>query len=120
MQNIYPSKREDSDFMLDKLSEETKNIVKTSSSEKIQNTLTKRINTLENINSKLIEENLRLKTENEHLKNNNQLKKDSEPQFLKTEKKLTPWLSIIKNEENLNVEEIGNTSLFLNLKYVIS
>ena len=110
VQNVYPSKREDSDFMLNKLSEEIENI-KISSLENIQKILTEKINTLESKNIKLTEENLRLKTENEHLKNNNQVKKDVEPQFLKTEKKLTPWLSIIKNEENLNIEEIGNTGL---------
>ena len=119
VQNIYPSKREDSDFMVDKLSEETKN-VKISSPENIQKILTERINTLQSKNVKLTEENLRLKTENEHLKNHNQLEKDSGPLSLKTEKKFTPWLSVIQNEENLNMKENGNLSLiFKNSKYVI-
>ena len=112
VQNIYPSKTEDSDFMHNKLSEETENIVKISSSENIQKTLTERINTLESINSKLTEENSRLKIEIKHLKNYNQLEKDSDLQSLKERKKLTPWLSVIQNEENLNIKEIGETSLF--------
>ena len=99
VQNIYPSKKEDSDFMLNKLSEETENLVKISSTENIQKMLTERINIRENKNLKLIEENSRLKIENEHLKNHNQLKKDFELQSL-------------KNEENLNIENIDNTSLF--------
>ena len=111
VRNIYPSKREDSDFMLDKLSEETEN-VKISPPENIQKILTDRINTLESKNLKLTEEVSRLKTENDHLKNHNYLEKDSEEQSLKTEKKLTPWLNIIQNEENLNIEENGNKSLF--------
>ena len=110
VQNVYPSKREDSDFMLNKLSEETEN-VKISSPENIQKILTETINTLESKNLKLTEEVSRLKTENKHLKNHNQLEKDSETQSLKHMKKLTPWLSIIQNKENLNIEEIGNTSL---------
>ena len=119
VQNIYPSKREDSHFMLNKLSEEIEN-VKISSSENIQKILAKRIKTLESKTLKLTEEVSRLKTENKHLKNHNRLEKDSEAQSLKDTKKLTPWLSIIKNEDNLNVEENGNTSLFKKkLKYVI-
>ena len=119
VRNIYPSKREDSDFMLSKLSEETENM-KISSSENIQKILAKRIKTLESKTLKLTEEVSRLKTENKHLKNHNRLEKDSEAQSLKDTKKLTPWLSIIKNEDNLNIEENGNTSLFKKkLKYVI-
>ena len=112
VQNIYPSKKEESDFMLNKLSEETENLVKISKTENIQKMLTERINTLEEKNLKLIEENSRLKIENERLKNHNQLKKDSELLSLKTEKNMTPWLNIIKNEENLNIEKIDNTSSF--------
>ena len=119
VQNIYPSKREDSDFMLNKLSEETEN-VKISSPENIQKILTERINTLQSKNFELTEENLRLKTEKEHLKNHIQLENDSEPLSLKTEKKFTPWLNVIQNEENLNMKENGNLSLiFKNSKYVI-
>ena len=63
---------------------------------------------------------MRLKIENELLKNHNQLEKDSEIQSLKDTKKFTPWLSVIQNEENLNMEENGNLSLILkNSKYVI-
>ena len=89
VQNIYPSKREDSHFMLNKLSEETEN-VKISSTENTLNILTEKINSLESRNLKLTEENSRLKIENEHLKNYNQFKKDLKPQSLETEKKLTP------------------------------
>ena len=111
VQNIYPSNREDSDYMLNKLFNETEN-VKISPPENFQKILTDRINTLESINSKLTEENLRLKMEIERLKNYNQVKNDSELQSLKDTKKLTPWLSVIQNEENLNIKEIGNTGLF--------
>ena len=89
VQNIYHSKRENLDFMLDKLCEETEN-VEINSPENIQKILTERINTLESENLKLTEENLQLKIENEHLKNYNQFKKDLKPQSLETEKKLTP------------------------------
>ena len=108
LQTINPSKKEDADLMPNKLYEETKNLVKMSLLENIQNILTKKIKTLESENLKLTKENSRLKIENEHLKNHNQVKKDSEGQSMKTEKKLTPWLSIIKNEE------IDITSLFFN------
>ena len=114
VQNIYPSKKEDSEFTLNKLSEKTENLLKISSTDDIQKILTERINSLESKNLKLTEEISCLKIENEYLKNDNQVEKCSEPQSLKRKKKMTPWLSVIQNEENLNIEEINKTSSFFN------
>ena len=120
VQKLYPFKPKNSNIIYKELCDDTKNMLKVSSTNNSENTLSKRNLTLERINSKLEkdfkkcleennafkQENLHLKLEIEHLKNADKKVNDLEAQSNEVKTNSIFKRSFHSEDYKLNNEEI--------------